>query len=100
MAARRGLDAAWIEKHLALARLQPAVQRFIMPPPAGTAKNWAAYRDRFAATAKAGLLDDEYSLLNYHTAHILRRKIRILRSAILCFLIGVLLAIPHHLMQS
>jgi membrane-bound lytic murein transglycosylase B len=47
VAARRGLDAAWIEGQLALARLQLSVQRFIMPPPAGTAKNWAAYRDRF-----------------------------------------------------
>jgi len=44
---RRGLDAAWVEKQLAQARLQPSVQRLIMPPPAGTAENWAAYRDRF-----------------------------------------------------
>jgi membrane-bound lytic murein transglycosylase B len=47
LAARRGLDAGWVERQLALARRQPAVERFIMPPPAGTAKNWAAYRDRF-----------------------------------------------------
>jgi membrane-bound lytic murein transglycosylase B len=47
VAERRGLDAAWVEKQLSQARRQPSVQRFIMPPPAGTAKNWAAYRDRF-----------------------------------------------------
>lgn len=32
---------------LAQARLLPSVQRLIMPPPAGTAKDWMAYRDRF-----------------------------------------------------
>lgn len=47
VAARRGLDAAWIEERLAQARFQPNVAKFIMPPPAGTAKNWYAYRSRF-----------------------------------------------------
>ena len=47
VSARRGLDRDWVEGHLALARRQPAVEKLIMPPPAGTAKNWAAYRDRF-----------------------------------------------------
>jgi membrane-bound lytic murein transglycosylase B len=46
-AERRGLDPAWVEAQLAQARFQPAVARLIMPPPAGTAKNWAAYRARF-----------------------------------------------------
>lgn len=32
---------------LAQARILPSVQRLIMPPPAGTAKDWMAYRDRF-----------------------------------------------------
>jgi membrane-bound lytic murein transglycosylase B len=45
--AHHGLDAAWVERHLAQARKQEAVRRLIMPPPAGTAKNWAAYRARF-----------------------------------------------------
>ena len=44
---RRGLDRAWIEAQVGQARRQAVVQRLIMPPPAGTAKNWAAYRDRF-----------------------------------------------------
>ncbi len=32
---------------LAQARILPSVQRLIMPTPAGTAKDWMAYRDRF-----------------------------------------------------
>jgi membrane-bound lytic murein transglycosylase B len=44
---RHGLEAGWAEKHLAQAQLLPRVQQLIMPPPAGTARNWAAYRDRF-----------------------------------------------------
>ena len=58
------------------------------------------YRDRFGATASGGLLDEEYSILNFYTARILGKKIRILRMSILCFLTGVLTALPHHLMNS
>jgi membrane-bound lytic murein transglycosylase B len=47
LAERRGLDAAWVRAALEQARFVPSVARFIMPPPAGTAKNWAAYRARF-----------------------------------------------------
>ena len=47
VAARHGLEPATLERQLGEARRLPAVQRLIMPPPAGTAKNWAAYRDRF-----------------------------------------------------
>ena len=47
LAERRGLDAAWVQAALQRARFIPSVTRFIMPPPAGTAKNWAAYRSRF-----------------------------------------------------
>ena len=47
LAARRGLDAAWVQAALQRARYQPSVSKFIMPPPAGTAKNWAVYRSRF-----------------------------------------------------
>src|SRR3954462_8564230 len=47
LAARRGLDAAWVADALSAARYQPSVARFIMPPPVGTAKNWHAYRSRF-----------------------------------------------------
>ncbi|MBL0727089.1 lytic murein transglycosylase B [Piscinibacter sp. HJYY11] len=47
LAERRGLDAAWVKSVLAEARYVPNVARFIMPPPTGTAKNWAAYRARF-----------------------------------------------------
>jgi membrane-bound lytic murein transglycosylase B len=47
VAEERGLDRAWAEDQLANARYQPAVAKAIMPPPAGVAKNWAAYRARF-----------------------------------------------------
>jgi membrane-bound lytic murein transglycosylase B len=47
VAQRQGFDVAWTRDALARARQVPAVQRLIMPPPAGTAKNWAAYRSRF-----------------------------------------------------
>lgn len=47
VAPRRGLSKAWVERALAGARPLASVQRLIMPPPAGTAKNWAAYRARF-----------------------------------------------------
>ncbi|HEY8973416.1 MAG TPA: lytic murein transglycosylase B [Burkholderiaceae bacterium] len=43
----RGLDREWVEDQLSRARYQPAVAKAIMPAPAGTAKNWAAYRARF-----------------------------------------------------
>jgi membrane-bound lytic murein transglycosylase B len=42
-----GLNATWVESSLAEARYLPVVARLIMPPPVGTAKNWAAYRARF-----------------------------------------------------
>ena len=47
LAERRGLDAAWVLTALQNARFVPAVAKAIMPPPAGTAKNWALYRSRF-----------------------------------------------------
>ena len=47
VALRYGWDAAALEDSLADARYLPTVARLIMPPPAGTAKNWAAYRARF-----------------------------------------------------
>lgn len=47
VAERQGLPLAWLQAQLAQARRQEAVRRLIMPPPSGTAKNWAAYRARF-----------------------------------------------------
>lgn len=47
VAERRGLDADWAAGQLAQARRLDSVQRLVMPPPAGTAKDWAAYRARF-----------------------------------------------------
>ena len=47
LAERHGLDVDWTQAQLAQARYTPSVTRLIMPPPVGTAKNWAAYRARF-----------------------------------------------------
>ena len=47
LATERALDPAWVEAVLAQARHVPSVARLIQPPPAGTAKNWFAYRARF-----------------------------------------------------
>lgn len=47
IAERQNLDVQWVSDTLAQSRFVPSVTRFIMPPPAGTAKDWAAYRARF-----------------------------------------------------
>ena len=60
----------------------------------------AEYRNRFASTVTAGLLDDDYCILNFRTATILHSKMRFVRRAILFYLGGVLLAVPHHLIHS
>jgi hypothetical protein len=58
------------------------------------------YCDRFGKSAGAGLLDEEYSALNFHTSRILRQKIRVLRAAILCFLGGVIAALAQYLLHG
>ena len=47
-----GLDEAWVSAQLASARYQPSVARLVMPPAAGTAKNWQAYRARFVESQR------------------------------------------------
>jgi membrane-bound lytic murein transglycosylase B len=47
VAERHQLPREWLLLQLSQARRLPAVQQLVMPPPAGTAKNWAAYRARF-----------------------------------------------------
>ena len=47
LAERQQLDPAWVQDRLAESRFVPRVAKYIMPPPSGTAKNWAAYRARF-----------------------------------------------------
>ncbi|MDT8999098.1 lytic murein transglycosylase B [Paucibacter sp. APW11] len=42
-----GLSPDALAQLLAQARKVPAVQKLIMPPPVGTAKDWSAYRARF-----------------------------------------------------
>ncbi len=47
VAAHHGLPQAWVLAQLRSARRVQAVRELVMPPPVGTAKNWAAYRARF-----------------------------------------------------
>lgn len=47
LAARQGLDVNAVQAVLAQARFVPSIVKAVMPPPAGTAKNWMAYRARF-----------------------------------------------------
>ncbi len=47
VAAAHGLDAARLRQQLGQAQRIETVRRLVMPPPAGVAKNWAAYRSRF-----------------------------------------------------
>ena len=47
VAARQGLDVDTVQATLAQARFVPSIVKAVMPTPAGTAKNWAAYRERF-----------------------------------------------------
>jgi membrane-bound lytic murein transglycosylase B len=47
MAERRDLDREWVRQAIGQARYLPGVPRLMLPPPAGTAKNWRVYRSRF-----------------------------------------------------
>ena len=47
VAARQGLNVDTVQATLAQARFVPSIVKAVMPTPAGTAKNWAAYRERF-----------------------------------------------------
>lgn len=47
LAARRDLDREWVRQTIGQARMVPQIPRLMLPPPRGTAKNWAAYRARF-----------------------------------------------------
>ncbi len=58
VAERRQLPREWIALQLGQARRVETVRKLVMPPPAGTAKNWAAYRARFVEPQRiqAGLV--------------------------------------------
>jgi membrane-bound lytic murein transglycosylase B len=47
VAARRGLDPAWVRQAVARAQFLPVVSRLMQPAPPGTPKNWRVYRSRF-----------------------------------------------------
>nr|WP_325345543.1 lytic murein transglycosylase B [Xylophilus sp.] len=57
LAARRGLDAAWVREAIGSARLLPQVPRLMLPPANPAARNWRAYRGRFVEPVRirAGL---------------------------------------------
>lgn len=57
IAQNMGLDPQWTWQALAQARFKVSATRLMMPAPAGTKKNWAAYRQRFldAPRIKAGV---------------------------------------------
>jgi membrane-bound lytic murein transglycosylase B len=47
LAERRNLDREWVRQAIGQARQLPAIARLMLPPPAGTPKNWRVYRSRF-----------------------------------------------------
>ena len=47
LAQANGWDVIELQAQLAQAQRHPTVQRLMLPPPAGTAKDWAAYRKLF-----------------------------------------------------
>jgi len=47
VAARRGLNPAWVRQAVARAQFLPVVSRLMQPAPPGTPKNWRVYRSRF-----------------------------------------------------
>ncbi len=47
VAARRNLDRTWVRDTIGQARFLANVPRLMLPPPAGTPKNWRVYRSRF-----------------------------------------------------
>jgi membrane-bound lytic murein transglycosylase B len=57
MAERRGLDVAYVEKHVGQARFNPTAQRLMAPAKASFQKNWRVYRSRFidAIRTQAGV---------------------------------------------
>ncbi|MGB3067971.1 MAG: lytic murein transglycosylase B [Ottowia sp.] len=47
LADRRGLDRQWVRNAIGQALYIRSIPRLMLPPPRGTAKNWAVYRSRF-----------------------------------------------------
>ncbi|RYF08233.1 MAG: lytic murein transglycosylase B [Comamonadaceae bacterium] len=47
VASRRDLDREWVRQAIGQARFLQQVPRLMLPPPAGTPKNWQLYRSRF-----------------------------------------------------
>jgi membrane-bound lytic murein transglycosylase B len=47
LAARRDLERAWVRQAIGQAQYLAQVPKLMLPPPAGTPKNWRVYRSRF-----------------------------------------------------
>ncbi len=47
IAARRNLDTAWVRRAIGQSVYLAQITRYVLPPPAGTIKNWRVYRSRF-----------------------------------------------------
>ncbi|MEO7392533.1 MAG: lytic murein transglycosylase B [Ramlibacter sp.] len=54
VAQRRNLDALWVRNAVGQAQFLPSVARAMQPSPAGTPKNWRAYRSRFIDPVRVG----------------------------------------------
>jgi len=57
VAERRSLDRSWTRDAIGQALFIRSIPKLMLPPPKGTAKNWAAYRSRFidATRIRAGV---------------------------------------------
>ncbi len=71
LAQRHNLPSVWVRETLAQARFIPTIQRLISPPPAGTAKNWRAYRERFIEPRRARAGQEFW---NQNSAHLERAQ--------------------------
>jgi len=54
LARTRQLPLPWVRRQVDQAQRIEAVRKLVMPPPAGVAKNWAAYRARFIEPQRIG----------------------------------------------
>ena len=47
LAERRDLNREWVRQAIGQSYFMPVIPRLVLPPPAGTPKNWRVYRSRF-----------------------------------------------------
>ena len=54
IAAQHALQPAWVRSMIGQARFSATAAKLVLPPAAGVAKNWAAYRSRFVEPVRIG----------------------------------------------